>query len=78
MTPHPRRQRTFKFSVSTDVQLGHLCLVTGSGATAVVEQAVAQYYRRLFGTEALRALLPSAGTALGPSEDQMSDARRRP
>lgn len=33
---------------------GRLCLATGSGATAVVEQALAHYYRDLFGRAALR------------------------
>ncbi len=53
VTPRDKRQRTFKFSVSTETQLAQICQATGSGATAVVEQALAQYYRDLFGQQAL-------------------------
>lgn len=53
LTPRDKRQRTFKFSGSTETQLAQVCHATGSGATAVVEQAVARYYRDLFGQQAL-------------------------
>ncbi|MDB5044774.1 MAG: hypothetical protein JWQ08_824 [Deinococcus sp.] len=51
--PRDKRQRTFKLSGSTETQLAHLCHATGSGATAIVEQALAHYYRDLFGQQAL-------------------------
>ncbi|UBV45211.1 hypothetical protein LAJ19_20615 (plasmid) [Deinococcus taeanensis] len=59
MTLRAKRQRTFKFSDSTETQIAHLCQVTGSGATAVVEQAVTTRYRELFGKRALWRLVPS-------------------
>lgn len=70
MTPRDKRQRTFKFSSSTETQLAHICHATGSGATAVVEQAVARYYRDLFGQG---ALLHFATPKQAPHE-QLEDA----
>lgn len=66
MTPRDKRQRTFKLSDSTETQLAQICQATGSGATAVVEQAVAHHYRDLFGQ---RALLRFATPKQAPHEE---------
>ena len=56
-------QRRKRDSGSTETQLAHLCHATGSGATAVMEQALAHYYRDVFGPAALLSFrIP--GTAL--------------
>lgn len=70
MTSRDKRQRTFKFSGSTETQLSHICHTTGSGATAVVEQAVARHYRDLFGKEALyRFAVPGQAPAIDSPDD---------
>ncbi|GGK39140.1 hypothetical protein GCM10008955_36230 [Deinococcus malanensis] len=66
MTLRDKRQRTFKFSASTETQLAQMCHATGSGATAVVEQAVARLYRDLFGQGALFVF---ANPKLAPHEN---------
>ena len=84
MTQRDKRQRTLKFSGSTETQLAQLCHATGSGATAVVEQALASYYRDLFGQAALYRLATPEQTALEgakePSEHQaisFAESRRQ-
>lgn len=69
MTSRGARQRTFKFSGSTEAQLTQLCHATGSGATGVVEQALAHYYRDLFGQGALMrfAVPPGPPTEAAPN-----------
>lgn len=70
MTLRDKRQRTFKFSGSTETQLAQMCHATGSGATAVAEQAVAHYYQHLFGQGALFLF---ANPAKAPQEDLESN-----
>lgn len=82
MTFRDKRQRTFKFSGNTETQLAQVCHATGSSVTAVVEQAVAHYYRDLFGPG---ALLPFAvleqssqgsGTENGVLDDDAYEERK--
>lgn len=76
MTPRDKRQRTFKLSGVTETQLARLSLATGSGATAVVEQAVAHYFRQLFGTAALHALVDRAAPLPDRRPDGLADEPR--
>ncbi len=59
MSSGSKNPRSFKFEAATTVQLEHLCTALGSTATAVLQHAVAAYYRDLFGQAALlRFTLP--------------------